>query len=132
MSRPITSSSLRLAQASPSWLARPAYAGRSRSVASVERKSSGLIIARSGPGTAGSLVASGRRRQGERKESAKPRRLNWLLAGVPSVPEIRQVLARLLLKAVPDVHFVLAWSRWRRHHQAGAAKAHYRSQQMQL
>jgi hypothetical protein len=45
------------------------------------------------------------------------------------VPEIRQVLARLLLKAVPDVYFVLAWSRWRRRHQAEAAKSHYRARE---
>ena len=53
--------------------------------------------------------------------------MSWLLAGLPSVPEIRHVLARLLSQAVPDLHFILAWSQWRRHHQAEAAKAHYRS-----
>ena len=55
--------------------------------------------------------------------------MSWLLAGIPSVPEIRQVLARLLLKAVPDVYFVLAWSRWRRRHQAEAAKSHHRARE---
>src|SRR3954454_13834562 len=84
------------------------------------------------PNTAGGVVTPECRRQSERKESTNPRRLSWLLAGMPSVPEIRHLLARLLLKAIPDVHFVLAWSRWRRRHQAGAAKAHYRRQQMQL
>jgi hypothetical protein len=38
----------------------------------------------------------------------------------------------LLLKAIPDVHFVLAWSRWRRRHQTTAAKAHYRNQQQEM
>ena len=45
------------------------------------------------------------------------------------MPEIRQVVARLLLKAVPDIYFVLAWSRWRRRHQAEAAKSHYRARE---
>jgi hypothetical protein len=53
--------------------------------------------------------------------------LSWIVAGLPSVPEIRHVLARLLFKAVPTIDFVWAWSRWRRQHQANAARAHYRN-----
>ena len=62
----------------------------------------------------------------ERKESDVPRRLSWILSGLPSVPEIRHLLARLLLKPIADVGFVYEWSQWRRKHQAEAAKAHYR------
>jgi hypothetical protein len=39
-------------------------------------------------------------RQTERKESGVPRRPSWTVAGFPSVPEIRNILARLLLKTV--------------------------------
>ena len=53
-----------------------------------------------------------------------PRRLNWILAGLPSIPEFRHVLSRLLVKALPSLDFVWAWSRWRRQHQAVAANAH--------
>jgi hypothetical protein len=55
-----------------------------------------------------------------------------MAALLPSLPEIRYLLARLLLRAAPTVHFVLAWSLWRRRHQAQAAKAHYQRQQAQL
>jgi hypothetical protein len=51
---------------------------------------------------------------------------------LPSVPEIRQVLARLLLKVVPDVHFVLALVGWRRRHQTEAVKSHYRSREPEM
>jgi hypothetical protein len=76
-------------------------------------------------------VAPCRGQQSERKESGKLGRLTWLLSGLPSVPEIRHIMARLFLKTVPDVHSVLAWSRWRRHHQAEAATAHYRNREDQ-
>jgi len=55
--------------------------------------------------------------------------LNWILSGLPSVPEIRHLLARLLLKPIANMAFVYGWSRWRRNHQAGAAKAHYRQRE---
>lgn len=47
---------------------------------------------------------------------------------LPSVPEIRCLTARLLLRPVERPRFVMAWSRWRREHQARAANAHRRSQ----
>jgi hypothetical protein len=47
---------------------------------------------------------------------------------VPTVPEIRRLLGRLLLPPPSDVIFVFAWSIWRRMHQAGAALAHYKDQ----
>ena len=46
---------------------------------------------------------------------------------VPSVPEIRYLLARLLLKPPNSTAFVMQWSLWRRKHQLEAAKAHYKS-----
>jgi hypothetical protein len=35
----------------------------------------------------------------------------------------------LLFNPIASLGFVLAWSRWRRRHQARAAQAHYRCQQ---
>jgi hypothetical protein len=49
-----------------------------------------------------------------------------MTAGVPSVPEIRILRARLLFHPIARTAFIIAWSSWRRHHQACAAKAHYR------
>jgi hypothetical protein len=45
---------------------------------------------------------------------------------LPSVPEIRYLIARLLLAPIVRTSFILAWSRWRRTHQATAANAHRR------
>ena len=64
--------------------------------------------------------------QTERKESGTNGRLSLLRALVPSVPEIRRLLAALVLEHAPARQFVLAWSLWRRRHQADAAAAHYR------
>jgi hypothetical protein len=51
---------------------------------------------------------------------------------VPSAAEIRYLLARLLLPSRAAAPFILAWSLWRRQHQAQAATAHYRRHQTQL
>jgi hypothetical protein len=51
-----------------------------------------------------------------------------MAAFVPSVPEIRYLLARLLLRPPVAKAFVFAWSVWRRIHQLNAAKAHYKTQ----
>jgi hypothetical protein len=69
--------------------------------------------------------------QTEQKESGA-RRLNGARLGLPSVPEIRTLLARLLLRSPVRRVTVLAWSAWRRRHQQRAAKAHRREHQMQL
>jgi hypothetical protein len=45
------------------------------------------------------------------------------------VPEIRYLIARLLLVPISSFRFILDWSSWRRHHQAAAARAHYRARQ---
>ena len=67
--------------------------------------------------------------QSERKESGGPSgRLMSLTALLPTVPEIRYLLARLLLRPPIRARFIMAWSLWRRQHQAKAAAAHYRRQ----
>jgi hypothetical protein len=48
------------------------------------------------------------------------------------VPEIRVLIAKLLLHNPLSRSFVLAWSDWRRRHQICAAHTHYKRQQMQL
>jgi Transposase DDE domain len=64
--------------------------------------------------------------QTERNESnAGNRRLTMIGALVPTVPEIRYLLARLVLRPPLHITFVMAWSLWRRQHQANAAFAHY-------
>jgi hypothetical protein len=56
-----------------------------------------------------------------------------MAALVPSVPEIRYLLARLLLRPPVGIAFVFAWSVWRRTHQLNAARAHYKTrEQIQL
>jgi len=47
---------------------------------------------------------------------------------LPSVPEIRYLIARLLLPPIAQASFILNWSRWRRQHQTTAADAHRRRQ----
>jgi hypothetical protein len=48
------------------------------------------------------------------------------------VPEIRVLIAKLLLQHPLSRRFILAWSDWRRRHQISAAKAHYKRQKTQL
>ena len=43
-----------------------------------------------------------------------------------TVPEVRRLLWRLVWRTLPPPAFVLAWSRWRRRHQAQARRCHYR------
>jgi hypothetical protein len=51
----------------------------------------------------------------ERNESKQTnRRLIRMAALVPSVPEIRYLLARLLILAPSRKPFIIAWSLWRR------------------
>ena len=72
--------------------------------------------------------------QTERKESKHTnRRLIRMAALVPSVPEIRYLLARLVLSPPKHKPFIIAWSLWRRRHQAAATLCHYqRREHMQL
>jgi hypothetical protein len=49
-----------------------------------------------------------------------------------TVPEIRRLLVRLLPVPQPDPGRVLAWSLWRRRHQARARRAHYERRHRQV
>jgi hypothetical protein len=54
---------------------------------------------------------------------------------IPSAPEIKTIMARLVFPPPIVPAFVFSWSRWRRLHQADAAEAHYRARhvaQLQL
>jgi len=48
-----------------------------------------------------------------------------MAALVPSVPEIRYLLARLLIFPPTQKPYIIAWSLWRRRHQAAATVCHY-------
>lgn len=43
-----------------------------------------------------------------------------------TVPEVRRLLWGVVWRTVPTVDQVLAWSTWRRHHQALAKRCHYK------
>ena len=43
-----------------------------------------------------------------------------------SSPEVRRLLVRLLWNRLPEADDVLAWSTWRRAHQAVARRCHYK------
>ena len=45
-----------------------------------------------------------------------------LAALLPTMPEIRYLLARVLLRPPIRPRFIMAWSLWRRQHQAKAAE----------
>jgi len=49
-----------------------------------------------------------------------------------SVAELRRLLARLVWRPPVDPAFTLAWSIWRRRHQATARRAHYQQQRRKL
>ena len=43
-----------------------------------------------------------------------------------TVPEVRRLVYRLVVRILAPPEAVLHWSRWRRLHQARATRAHYR------
>ncbi len=43
-----------------------------------------------------------------------------------TVPEVRRLLWGVVWRTFPSIEQVLAWSVWRRHHQAVAKRCHYR------
>jgi hypothetical protein len=43
-----------------------------------------------------------------------------------TVPEVRRLLCGVIWRAFASAEHVLAWSRWRRQHQAVAKRCHYR------
>ncbi len=65
--------------------------------------------------------------QTERNESGQAnRRLIRMAALVPSVPEIRYLLARLTIRLPTHKPFIVAWSLWRRRHQTTATISQYK------
>lgn len=56
-------------------------------------------------------------------EAALPNRLELLPL---TVPEVRRLLVRLMWQDLPSQAHILAWSHWRRRHQARAKHFHYR------
>jgi hypothetical protein len=49
-----------------------------------------------------------------------------------TVPEVRRLLVRLIWNDLPSQAHILAWSRWRRRHQARARHFHYRTRLARL
>jgi hypothetical protein len=49
-----------------------------------------------------------------------------------TVPEVRRLLIALVWTTPLQPGFVLAWSRWRRRHQARARRAHYQRREQQV
>jgi hypothetical protein len=49
---------------------------------------------------------------------------------IPSAPEIKTILARIVFPPPIARAFVFSWSLWRRIHQAHAAEAHYRARRV--
>jgi len=49
-----------------------------------------------------------------------------------TVPEVRRLLVALVWTAPVQPSLVLAWSRWRRRHQARARRAHYQRREQQV
>jgi hypothetical protein len=49
-----------------------------------------------------------------------------------SIPELRRLMTRLGPDYPHPARFVLAWSYWRRHHQAVARACHIKQQRKQL
>ena len=59
--------------------------------------------------------------------------MNGGLSLVPlTVPEVRRLLVALVWTTPIQPGFVLAWSRWRRRHQARARRAHYQRREQQV
>lgn len=49
-----------------------------------------------------------------------------------TVSEIRRLITRLVWRTVHSMEFILAWSVWRRRHQARAQRCHYSRRQALL
>ena len=87
------------------------------------------------PGAAGARVLGRHPRQGRRLRAGKGGHggLNGGLGLLPlTVPEVRRLLVALVWTRAVEPGFVLAWSRWRRRHQARARRAHYQRRERQL
>src|SRR6266571_2990791 len=87
------------------WWRSKAIGGRSRIVLRPRRMSSDSITTRADPGMAG---------------IATPSLIRW------SIQEVRRIAVRLARKRIQPAH-VIAWSLWRRAHQAVAQRAHLKA-----
>jgi hypothetical protein len=86
------------------------------------------------PGTAGPRVPDRHPRPGHHHRVGKG---GGGLTGGPgmlplTVPEVRRLLVALIWPTLTKPSLVLAWSRWRRRHQARARRAHYQRREPQV
>src|SRR5476649_2142598 len=128
------------------WWRSKAIAGRSRTVLRPRKTSSGSITTRADPGMVASPCFLGDARlrhdggdppsrqsatakknatpdHGKNKSSATPSLIRW------SIQEVRRVAIRLARKRIQPAH-IIAWSLWRRAHQAVAQRAHLKKRQL--
>ena len=87
------------------------------------------------PGPAGPCLPGRHPHQGHQQQPRKGGRgsLTSQLGLLPlTVPEVRRLLVALVWTAPIEPGLVLAWSRWRRRHQARARRAHYQRREQQV
>ena len=125
------------------WSGWPGPAGRSRSASRAPRARSGWTTTRCAAGPAGTGTSPWRCWPTPSWPSPAPRppppsakgdRWPDRRAGLLplTVPEVRRLLVALVWPTPAEPGFVLAWSRWRRRHQARARRAHYQRRERQV
>ena len=125
------------------WSGWPGAAGRSRTASSRPRTRSVWTTTRSAAGQAGTGTPPWRCWPTPSWSSPAPRPLRPRKGGrggltgelglLPlTVPEVRRLLVALVWTAPVQPGLVLAWSRWRRRHQARARRAHYQRREQQV
>jgi hypothetical protein len=62
---------------------------------------------------------------GKNQSIATPSLIRW------SIQEVRRIAIRLARKRIQPAH-IIAWSLWRRAHQAAAQRAHFKAKKRQL
>src|SRR5260370_4037339 len=125
------------------WSRSKAIDGRSRTVSRPQKTSSGSITTRADPGMAGTVTCPGDDRlrhdggdpasrqsataqknkttpPGKSQNTTTPPLIRW------SIQEIRRIAVRLARKHIQPA-YIIAWSFWRRAHQAAAQRAHFKS-----
>jgi hypothetical protein len=125
------------------WFGWPGPGGRSRTASSKPRTRSAWTTTRSAAGRAGtgtspwpcwpmpswSSPAPPLPATAQRGRSGLTSQLGLLPL---TVPEVRRLLVALVWTAPVEPGLVLAWSRWRRRHQARARRAHYQRREQQV